>query len=468
MYLSLCLIAKDENDYLKEWLDYHILLGVEHFWIYDNDSAIPLAQSIQSYIHKGWVTVNSIHGKGMQLYAYDHCIQTYGHLSKWIGFIDTDEFVIPKTAENLPDFLKSYEQFGGLAISSLFFGSSGNLSRPACGQIAGYLIRAPEDLSTNRLVKSFVQPAKVLFPISPHSFMFTKGNFCVNELENRVDTQFFPCSVSKIQLNHYYTRSAQEWKEKISRGRGDMGDPYSDQRWQNANTHSKVRDETAIKLAISFLALPPSLARNLSAFTSPDSSKFLNELSERAQIVKPPDCLVQPVDFIEKRQELSALIQNFIDGMNLIGAGQFQDARNLYTGLILQYPFDLTQYTNLATSCIQMKDFPAAWDALAQAWRMSPKNWTVLLCMVDYFYAIENYDQVEKCSFLLQEFGNLEPIGVAVLSLAQWKMNKKEEALKTARLLLPQLTPELAASHIWFQEMLDVMKPQGLEPYAKK
>ena len=75
MYLSLCLIAKDENTYLKEWLDYHILLGVEHFWIYDNDSTIPLAKSIQAYIEKGWVTVNTIHGKGMQLYAYDHCLQ---------------------------------------------------------------------------------------------------------------------------------------------------------------------------------------------------------------------------------------------------------------------------------------------------------------------------------------------------------------------------------------------------------
>ena len=39
-YLSLCLICKDENDYLAEWLDYHILAGVERFYIYDDDSLL--------------------------------------------------------------------------------------------------------------------------------------------------------------------------------------------------------------------------------------------------------------------------------------------------------------------------------------------------------------------------------------------------------------------------------------------
>ncbi|HEX7557174.1 MAG TPA: glycosyltransferase family 92 protein [Leptolinea sp.] len=460
MYLSLCLIAKDENSYLKEWLDFHILLGVEHFWIYDNDSEIPLEQTIQPYIQKGWVTINHIQGKGMQLYAYDHCIQTYGTLTRWIGFIDTDEFIIPRTGENLPNFLANYEKFGGLALSSLFFGAGGNQIRPMCGQIAGYQIRVPEDLSTNRLIKSIIQPDKVLFPISPHSFMYSEGNYCVNEVGNRVDTQFFPCSVTKIQLNHYYTRSAQEWKEKISRGRGDMGDPYSDKRWENANIHSKVIDDSAIKLTLKFLSLPRAIERNLTALTDSHSSKFLDELSTAAETKNPAMCTAKSYGSIEKRDELSKLIQDFLDGMDFIETRQFQEARNLYSKMLQQFPFDLTQYTNLATACIQLRDFPTAWEALSQAWQMSPKNWTVLLCMVDYFYAIGNFEQVEKCSFLLQGFGNLEPIGVAVLALAQWKMGKHSEAFNSARLLLPQLTPELAASHVWFQEMLEIMKPQ--------
>jgi hypothetical protein len=468
MNLSLCLIAKDENSYLKEWLDFHILLGVEHFWIYDNDSASPISDAIQNYIQDGWVTVNQIHGKGMQLFAYDHCIQTYGNFSKWIGFIDTDEFIVLKNGNNLQEFLKTYDQYAGLAISSLFFGAGGNESRPECGQIAGYQIRSHEDLSTNWLIKSIVQPEKVIFPISPHSFMFSEGNFCVNELEYRVDTQSFPCSVTKIQLNHYYTRSAQEWKEKINRGRGDMGDPYSDQRWKNANDHSKVDDKTALKLAIRLASLPPALARNLSALSDTRSSILLGALSKSASAIKAPTCLAQSVEVVEKRQALSDYVQDLLNGMEYLKNGRFSEARVLYSQMLRQYPFDLIQYTYLATACINMRDFPATWEALAQAWRISPKNWTILLCMVDYFYAIGNFEQVEKCSLLLQDFGNLELTGVAVLALSQWKMGKQKEARETARLLIPQLSPELIASHIWFQELVNIIMPKGTGSDAKE
>ena len=32
--LSLILIFKDEAPYLQEWLEYHLMLGVQHFYLY--------------------------------------------------------------------------------------------------------------------------------------------------------------------------------------------------------------------------------------------------------------------------------------------------------------------------------------------------------------------------------------------------------------------------------------------------
>ena len=80
-YLSLCLICKDENDYLPEWLDYHILMGVDRFYIYDNESRISLRESLADYIARGWAVVMNIPGKAAQLFAYDHCLQI------WIKYI---------------------------------------------------------------------------------------------------------------------------------------------------------------------------------------------------------------------------------------------------------------------------------------------------------------------------------------------------------------------------------------------
>jgi hypothetical protein len=36
--LAVCAIAKNEGAYFKEWLEYHRLVGVEKFYIYDNES----------------------------------------------------------------------------------------------------------------------------------------------------------------------------------------------------------------------------------------------------------------------------------------------------------------------------------------------------------------------------------------------------------------------------------------------
>jgi len=45
-YASICIMVKDEEYYIQEWLEYHRLIGFEHFYIYDNNSEIP----VESYI----------------------------------------------------------------------------------------------------------------------------------------------------------------------------------------------------------------------------------------------------------------------------------------------------------------------------------------------------------------------------------------------------------------------------------
>ena len=93
-YLSLVIIVKDEGEYVNEFIEYYRLLGVDHFYFYDNDSAIPLAQSIKK--HSAYVTINNISGKKRQLDAYNHYLDNYKQDSRWAGFIDLDEFIVPK------------------------------------------------------------------------------------------------------------------------------------------------------------------------------------------------------------------------------------------------------------------------------------------------------------------------------------------------------------------------------------
>ena len=37
--LSICAIFKNEAKFLKEWIEYHRLVGVDHFYLYDETGA---------------------------------------------------------------------------------------------------------------------------------------------------------------------------------------------------------------------------------------------------------------------------------------------------------------------------------------------------------------------------------------------------------------------------------------------
>jgi cellulose synthase/poly-beta-1,6-N-acetylglucosamine synthase-like glycosyltransferase len=153
-YLALCLFCKDENVYLEEWLTYHIALGVDHVYIIDNNSTIPLAETVKNWLRLGRVTVlcNQETTQGRQCRAYAAVLKEYGSRFQWICFIDVDEFLVPKTGTNMAAFLKDYETFGGLGVFWNCFGSRGHKVRQP-SVINAFTKRAPDDWSSNNHIK---------------------------------------------------------------------------------------------------------------------------------------------------------------------------------------------------------------------------------------------------------------------------------------------------------------------------
>ena len=58
-YAGVMVVFRWEQPYLAEWLEYHILLGVEHFWMIENDceNANETARFLQGYVDAGLVTL---------------------------------------------------------------------------------------------------------------------------------------------------------------------------------------------------------------------------------------------------------------------------------------------------------------------------------------------------------------------------------------------------------------------------
>ena len=431
-YLSLCLICKDENDYLPEWLDYHILMGVDRFYIYDNESRVSLRESLKEYIERGWVVVVDISGNAMQLYAYDHCLQTFGHLTFWLGFIDTDEFLVPKTTLDLKEFLKGYEAYAGLAVSSLFFGSNDHQTRPSIGQIAAYTRRTHGTLKENELIKSIVQPGLTLMPNSPHDFTFKKNVWCVNEGLLRVDGQNFPNHTELIQLNHYFCRSKSEIDLKLRRGRGAMNSAWPLKRFEAVNQLATYEDTCILQNLEHLFHQAGSDSHGLVAvheapgFFEKMSILVRNRRPEALEMIPPHVVLSFRAEF-SNRDSIKAQIRE------AISSKKFNEAKRLMLLLLQMVPHNvniINLYVDLALVYINLNDTAAAWQALTSAWEISPNNYVVLGGMTFYFLRVENFSMAEKTCRLLLELAPHDLAALGMLTHSLIGQGSYEEALK--------------------------------------
>jgi len=223
-YFSVCCIAKNEHPFICEWIDHHILIGAEKIIIFDNNSDPPLRIFLREYIENKIVSVHEINGKEQQIPAYYNCLSKYASEFKWIAFIDVDEFLIPKISDDIRMILTDYEDYGGLGVHWVEFGSSGHIIRPKAFQMKSYVYRFPLDYPKNLHIKSIVQPGKVYIPNNPHRFIYKNPWYCVDENYFPIAESQGPFTAEKVQLNHYYYRSQQDFFQKIDRGRADRAD----------------------------------------------------------------------------------------------------------------------------------------------------------------------------------------------------------------------------------------------------
>lgn len=93
--LGMVSISKNEGPYIREWIEYHKLVGFTKFYFYDNESDDDTADILKPYIEQGIVEYTMIKGKGRQLDAYNDAICKHKDECRWMAFLDMDEYIMP-------------------------------------------------------------------------------------------------------------------------------------------------------------------------------------------------------------------------------------------------------------------------------------------------------------------------------------------------------------------------------------
>ncbi len=231
--LAIVLIVRDEARHVGEWAAFHARAGARAFFVYDNgcvDETLPILRATLAdrLTVIPWRQTFSDARMGREIHnqvlAYAHAASNFGGAFRWMSFIDVDEFLIPRSADTLPDALAHLGDARNLSLPWHMFGHSGHETPPEGGILRNYLRRARDPMSDVRGVRAFktiVDPCH-LTALRVHSMETDGSDRTSNDrgeaasATERERSGFY--SADHVQLNHYYARSRRELDEKIGRG----------------------------------------------------------------------------------------------------------------------------------------------------------------------------------------------------------------------------------------------------------
>lgn len=242
MNVSICAIAKLENNYLYEWAEYHIGIGFSHIYLFDNNDID--GERIQD-VFKGTpisdaVTVLDVRGQRCkQLKVYNLCYKSFGF--DWCAFIDIDEFVSfnPESGiTSIEQLISRHECQNAIVLNWLCYGDCENLyyeKRPVWDRfpspifpydfVASQINGTPENYHIKTIIKKGldIDWEEDHYPFcNPH--IPSRLNTIVTASGKAVsNSPWQESDYSVAYIRHYITMSLEEYARKSSRGAADTG-----------------------------------------------------------------------------------------------------------------------------------------------------------------------------------------------------------------------------------------------------
>jgi len=236
-YFSVCAIFKNEGTYLKEWIEYHILLGTDHFYLYNNNSTDNYKEILSEYINNGYVTLIDWPEIPGQLSAYKHWYDNYRDDTNWVSFIDIDEFVCPRRSRTIKEWLDSYSIYPVIVMYWRFFCSSGLIEHDEQKTvIEQYFTCYEKPLNIGKVIYNTrfdIEPFKMSMWHSTSVKVTGLSIPPINDQGHFImwDIHLVTNSSHSLLLNHYWSKSYMSLMEKKGKGASAFATTYITDEW---------------------------------------------------------------------------------------------------------------------------------------------------------------------------------------------------------------------------------------------
>ena len=231
--VCLCTIGKNENKYIKEFVDYYKNLGFNHIYLYDNNdiNGERFEEILYEDTMKKFVTIINYRGyrgkeQNPQIEAYKNCYEKYNLYYDWLSFFDIDEYLYLNPLNlKIQDFLniKRFNICQIIKINWLNYININSLyyeDKPLQQRMTNPLI----NFTINKHIKSTVRgnlPNNYwLKAQNPHTSI---NNYTTCSSSGKIINSSLPFNIpiehKYAYLKHYQIKSFEDFCLKIKRGR---------------------------------------------------------------------------------------------------------------------------------------------------------------------------------------------------------------------------------------------------------
>jgi hypothetical protein len=246
-YLVAVSIFQNEARFLKEWIEFHLMMGVEHFYLYNHLSTDHYMDVLQPYVEKKLVTLKNINEvpvseagwNVIQFRTFLEACTMNASLAEWIMTPDSDEYWFPIQASDLVSVLKHYDNYACLSTNWKHFGS-GDVEEIGSQELLIERLTLSDSSTKPLQKKSFIKPRYVQNISSAHYPNLQPGYMQITEKfqyfqgisSDFIDTEY-------LRINHYFARDWKFFRErKLKRVQMEQN-PY----WKYALQINKNMDE---------------------------------------------------------------------------------------------------------------------------------------------------------------------------------------------------------------------------------
>lgn len=217
----ICAIIKNEHNYLAEWIEHHLSIGFDEIYLFEDFGSKSHSEITDKYSQVHLITCDEYFpikrdydvGWARQTRLYQKFLNEHRN-EGWCAFIDIDEYIMFNDGYTLQSLTEEYKDEYGIALYWKQFNANGRLYR------------------AERVVETYTQPCECVRQDRKYAFKsfvnlnVAKEFWSQHLIENLTDvtgkrvthSETTKANYSKVQLNHYFCKSYEDWCDRFVRG----------------------------------------------------------------------------------------------------------------------------------------------------------------------------------------------------------------------------------------------------------